>query len=38
MTDAYAVVKTVTRQPGSPEVRVLVNMVRDAAEARRAVL
>ncbi|MCX5659564.1 MAG: MinD/ParA family protein [Planctomycetota bacterium] len=34
ITDAYAMIKTVHRQRGGANVRVLVNMTRDAAEGR----
>lgn len=34
ITDAYAVIKTVVRQRPAPDVRVLVNMVKDAGEGR----
>lgn len=34
ITDAYAAVKTMSRQKQDPEVRVLVNMVRDEREGR----
>jgi flagellar biosynthesis protein FlhG len=34
ITDAYAVVKTVSRQRGGADVRLLVNMVRDPSEGK----
>lgn len=34
VTDAYAVIKTVSRQRENPEIRVLVNMVQNPIEAR----
>jgi flagellar biosynthesis protein FlhG len=34
VTDAYAVIKVVTRQRPDADIRLLVNMVKDAAEAR----
>jgi len=35
VTDAYAVIKTISRQHEGSDVRVLVNMVRDAEEGRQ---
>ena len=34
ITDAYAVIKTIHRQLETPDIRVLVNMVRDSSEGR----
>ena len=34
VTDAYAVIKTVTRQSSRTDIRILVNMVKDHAEAK----
>ncbi|MEM1110068.1 MAG: MinD/ParA family protein [Planctomycetota bacterium] len=34
ITDAYAVIKTLNAQTTSPDIRLLINMVRDEAEAR----
>ncbi|MEM8739362.1 MAG: MinD/ParA family protein [Planctomycetota bacterium] len=34
ITDAYAVIKTITHQTTAPDLRLLINMTRDEAEAR----
>jgi len=34
ITDAYAVIKTINAQTSNPDIRLLVNMVKDEAEAR----